>query len=120
LKATLFSLVKVFVPLRFGARIKRFVDTLRGPTDGPNRENIRVLLTHVNIDDKLLPIDYNIGFNAIDDFESDAFRIIAAAREVAYLKSKESGISTACTPVQWSVLSVACEKLITGNPSAEP
>ena len=43
-------------------------------------------MTHASTDAKRLPKDGIIGFNAVNDSESDAFWIMAAAREVSYLK----------------------------------
>jgi hypothetical protein len=72
--------------VRFNDRMKRIMQALKGSADGPNPDNIRMMLTNATTDAKVLPIDDLIGFNAINDSEPDAFWLIAAAREVAYLK----------------------------------
>lgn len=71
---------------RFSARIKKVMEAIRGDSDGPNPDNIRLMVTHASTDAKLLPEGALLGFNAINDSESDAFWVMAAAREASYLK----------------------------------
>ena len=73
----------------FDLRMKKLLKAMRNGTEGPNPENIRILVTHAATDAKLFREQGFIGFNVLNAGEFDAFWIMAAAREVAYIKYTE-------------------------------
>jgi hypothetical protein len=73
----------------FDARIKSILQAMRQGSEGPNPENMRTIVTHASTDARLFREHDFIGFNVVDAADPDPFWILAAGREVAYLKYLE-------------------------------
>ncbi len=59
---------------------------MREGSEGPNPENMRTMVTHAATDARLFREHDFIGFNALDALDTDPFWVMAAGREVAYMK----------------------------------